>query len=598
MTGSNTISVVRYEPGNPPYKTDYNNFMPSLQAAWRPNVSNNFLKTILGSDPVFRGGYSISFDALGTNFFTANYGGNIGRTRTGTRTATAGTPTLGVGGWPVLLRETSRLFPSAVPAPIGANFSLTPAINEDIDIHYPVWETPHSHQYSFGVQRQLGRDLGIDVRYVGNTSVGPWTTFDINDSDQWSIVENGYYDEFRKAQANLNANIIAGRGNTFAYTGVPGTSPLPIYMAYFQGIPLTDARNQNPANYTASQFSTASWYNQLSLYNPNLTGMAGTGTSGLQNGLGLGTGLDVNRQAAGLPANFFMANPAIAQGNAFMEVNGGNTRFNAMQIDVTKRLRQGFQIQANYAYAFGRKTWRWPSLRQDWTYIDSGGGSDHTFKANWIFELPFGQGKKFGAGATGVVERLIGGWELDGILRWQSGPKFNFGGLRLVGMTENELQDMFKFYHRTGADGVERIFMFPEDVITNSIIALNSFSATSPTGYSTALPEGRYFMPANGPDCVTYAEITCPGTEITRFLTGPAYFKTDLSLVKRLTVKKRASVELRMDVFNVFNTINFNSTANRGSSVNAWQVTSAATDINASQDPGGRITQFGLRFTW
>jgi len=32
--------------------------------------------------------------------------------------------------------------------------------------------------------------------------------------------------------------------------------------------------------------------------------------------------------------------------------------------------------------------------------------------------------------------------------------------------------------------------------------------------------------------------------------------------------------------------------------VTAWQVTSAANDLNASQDPGGRITQFGLRFTW
>ena len=32
--------------------------------------------------------------------------------------------------------------------------------------------------------------------------------------------------------------------------------------------------------------------------------------------------------------------------------------------------------------------------------------------------------------------------------------------------------------------------------------------------------------------------------------------------------------------------------------VTGWQVTSAATDVNASQDPGGRITQFGLRFTF
>jgi hypothetical protein len=53
-----------------------------------------------------------------------------------------------------------------------------------------------------------------------------------------------------------------------------------------------------------------------------------------------------------------------------------------------------------------------------------------------------------------------------------------------------------------------------------------------------------------------------------------------------------------MELFNIFDTINFNATSAMGSSVTAWQVTSAATDSSASQDPGGRITQFGLRFTW
>jgi len=606
MTGSNDISVVRYDPGHAPYKTDYNNFMPSVQAIWRPSMPSKWTSWLLGTDPVFRGGYSMSFNALGTNFFTDNYGGNIGRTRSANRSSTTGTPALGFDGWPVLLRDTNRIYPSAVPAPLGANFSLTPAINETIDIHYPVWQMPHVHQYSAGVQRQLGRDIGIDVRWIGNTSVGPWTTFDMGgntadgSANQWSILESGYYDEFRKAQGNLHANIVAGLGNTFAYTGAPGTSPLPIFMAYFQGVPLADARNKNPAQYTSANFSNSNWYNQLSLYNPGLVGMAGTGTNGLSNGLGLGTGLDVNRQAAGLPANFILPNPTLAQGHAYMEVNGGNTRFNALQVDVTKRIRQGLQVQANYAYAFGRQTWRWPSLRQDWTYIPSGGGSDHTFKANWIYELPFGQGKRYGTNTHGLVEGLIGGWEVDGITRWQSGPKFNFGGFRLVGMTEKDLQNMFKFYHVTDANGVERIYTLPQDVIQNSIVALTAFSSVTATGYTQELPQGRYLMPANGPDCVTYAEIVCPGTQITRFITGPGYVKTDMSFVKRTGIGKRANIEWRMDIFNVFNTINFTAVGvpNTRTSVTNWQVTSAATDINASQDPGGRITQFGLRFNW
>jgi hypothetical protein len=270
-----------------------------------------------------------------------------------------------------------------------------------------------------------------------------------------------------------------------------------------------------------------------------------------------------------------------------------------LQVDVVKRMSHGFLVQANYAYAFGRKTWQQLSLRQDWYYIDSGNGSDHTFKANILYELPFGRGKAFGTGAGKWVNGAIGGWELASLTRWQSGPKFNYGNFRLVGMTEKDLQKMFKFYHRTDATGVERIYMLPEDVIAQSTIALNTQSATTATGYAGELPTGRYLAPANGPDCVTYAERRCPGTALTRFITGPGYFKSDLSVVKRISFTNRVNVEARMDIFNVFNTINFTPTSRNGNNpITSWDVQSAATDINASQDPGGRITQFGLRFVF
>jgi hypothetical protein len=607
LQGTNDIGVVRYQPGDPPYKTDFNNFAPSLQATWRPNIGNGPFSWLLSSDPVLRGGYSTTFDKLGTDTFTGNYGGNIGRTRTGTRNATSGTPFLGFDGWPVLMRDTSKLYASPSPAPLGENFRLTPLVNESIDIHHPDWKTPIIHQYSAGVQRQIGRDLGLEVRYVGNISTGGWTTWNMNAMPQWSILENGFYDEFRAAQGNLRANIVAGRGNTFAYTGAPGTTPLPIFMAYFAGIPLADARNRDAANYTAAQFANLAWYNQLSMYSPNLvpannpttTSIAGTGANGLQNGLGLGTGLDVNRQRAGLPANFFMANPAIAQGSAFLEVNGGNRKFNAMQVDLTKRLSHGFSVQTNYAYAFGRKTWQQRSLRENWFYVDSGAGSDHTFKLSSTYELPFGQGRAFGTSAGRLLDGLIGGWEMAGLMRWQSGPKFNYGAFRLVGMTEEELQGMFKFYRRTAADGIERIYMLPEDVIDNSVRAIYNTSATTVSGLTGEAPTGRYLAPANGPDCVSYAEVQCPGTQLTRLITGPGYFKTDMSFVKRVLVSRRANVELRMDIFNVFNTINFTPTSrNSANAVTGWDVTAAAQDVNASQDLGGRITQFGLRFTF
>ena len=602
LTGTNPV-VVAYDDTKPAYNTDWNNIAPSVGATWRPNIGDGFWSKILSSDPVLRGGYSISFNQLGTSFFISNYGTNPGRTRSASRGETTGTPTLGAAGWPVLLRDTARLYPSVFPD--APNYPITPAVNESIDIHYPDWPVTKTHQYSIGIQRELGKSMALDIRYVGNTNVSGWTTWNMNSPAQWSIIENGFYNEYMKAKGNLRANILAGNGNTFAYTGAPGTAPLPIFQAYFAGTPLADGANQNPANYTSANYRSSSWYNNLAMYqnitNVNsspMTSIAGTGTSGLQNGIGTGTSLDANRIKAGLPINFFMANPAVAQGGSYLETNGGNTRYNAMQIELRRRMSNGLLVQGSYSYAFGRQTWGWRTLREDWHYIPSTGAPDHAFKLNWVYELPFGQGKKWGSGAGTWMNALIGGWEWDGVSRVQTGDKFNFGGFRLMGMSEDQFQDMFKFYREKDANGVERIYMFPQDVIQNSILALYTASPTSATGYSGALPTGRYIAPNSGPDCVQYWAGMCPGTAETRIVTGPMYWKVDMSFVKRFQLPRRMVVEARMDLFNVFDTINFTANSSMGSSVSNWQVTAAATDVNASQDPGGRITSFGLRFTW
>jgi len=600
LTGTTPV-VVPYENSRPAYNTDWNNVAPSVGFAWRPTLKSGFLSTLLSTDPVIRGGYSITYTRLGTSFFDSNYSGNPGRSRAGTRSATSGSPLIGYTGWPLLLRNGSGgIFPSAAPDPLTGAWTLTPAINETLDIHYPDWPVPSTHQYSIGLQRELGKSTAIDIRYVGNINVGGWATQSINATNNWSMLsgENGFYDEFRKAQANLRANIIAGNGNTFAYTGAAGTSPLPIFQAYFAGTPLASSANGDPATYTSANYKASSWYNSLNMYSPSITGIAGTGTSGLSNAIGTGTGLDANRIKAGLPINFFIPNPTVAQGNAYLETTSGNTKYNSIQLELRRRMSNGFLIQGSYTYAFDRQTWTQRSLREDWFYIPSTGGPDHSIKANWVYELPFGQGRKFGSGVNKIVDGFIGGWEIDGVARIQSGLKFNYGNYRLVGVTEKQLQDMFHFYHVVDSAGKERIYMFPQDFIANSILALSTSSATTASGYAGALPTGAYLAPTSSPDCVQYYNGQCSGTAVSRILTGPKFWKVDMSFVKRVALWKKLRMEARMDLLNIFDTINFTSTSATGSAITSYQVTAAAADNNNSQDPGGRVSQFGLRFTW
>ena len=46
------------------------------------------------------------------------------------------------------------------------------------------------------------------------------------------------------------------------------------------------------------------------------------------------------------------------------------------------------------------------------------------FVANGIYDLPFGKGKKFLSGANGVVDRLVGGFNIGAIVTWATGAPF------------------------------------------------------------------------------------------------------------------------------------------------------------------------------
>src|SRR5262249_57501372 len=101
--------------------------------------------------------------------------------------------------------------------------------------------------------------MAIDVRYVGSRSWGNWFNYNYNEIN---IVENGFLDEFKLAQKNLQANMAAGRGATFRYFGAgTGTSPLPIFLAFFSGTPAAQAGDAS--QYTSPLFPHSPYLHPL-----------------------------------------------------------------------------------------------------------------------------------------------------------------------------------------------------------------------------------------------------------------------------------------------------------------------------------------------
>jgi len=586
MPGSNT-TFIPFPANTKAYNTDWNNFAPSVGVTWRPSARGGFLGKLIGGDEatVIRGAYAIAYNRNGIGDFSGQFGLNVGQSVVTSRSTGNGN----LGPVPLLFSAGGKPNDAGLAAPA---FNATPQYplsdvfaGNGSNIFDPNIKVPYTHSFTFGLQRELSKDLAFEVRYVGNRNKAGWTS-NVNFNE--TNINQGFLDEFKKAQANLQANIAAGKGNTFAFTGIPGTSPLPVYLAAFSG--LGGANVNDPTKYTSSNFSSSNFTNALAIYNPAPLTAAGTsGTSGLG-----GTATFVNNMvAAGFPANYFRANPYLA-GGVFIFENAIDGKYDSVQFELRKRLSGGLQIAGNYvlANAYQEKV---PSLQlPNEMALTTGttGGVHQALKFNWVYELPFGAGKKL-ATRSRVIDHIIGGWGFDGSARVQSGQILSFGNVRLVGMTDAQLQDAFSI-RKDDANRV--VYILPQDIIDNTIKAFST-SATSATGYgSGGAPTGRYFAPANGPDCIQALPGQCAPLE--HFVTGPAFVRFDMSASKRVQVAKTVNFEFRAEFLNAFNNINFIPVAAVSSSASTGQVTTAYTDSSNTQDPGGRLVQLVFRINW
>jgi len=565
------------------YKTDWNNLAPSLGLAWTTGSSGEgLLRKIFGApgDSVIRAGYSLSYQRGGMSDFTEVYGSNPGITIDATRNVTNGN----LGTLPVLFRSSDL---GAPPISLTRVSPMTPpTASSNVRTFDPDIKIPWSESYQLGMQRALSKNWMGEVRFVHTASHGRWTLS--NDQGQRNyneinIVENGFLDEFRKAQQNLVANIAAGRTTDgFKFTGAPGTVPLPIFLANLSG----SAQKDNPAAYTGSGWTNTTLVQSLYMLNPNPQ----TAASNLRTNATYRT----NMGLAGLPSNFWVVNPEVS--GAYMATNGPDTDYNGLQLVLNRRFSGGYQLGANYSlgkgYQYDFYSMRVPYVKTEQNYSNSGngnaaGGIRHSFQANWLLELPFGHGRRFGSDVNGVLNRIIGDWSWMGTARIQSGRLVDFGNVRMVGFTKDDLQKMYKLRMSTDANNQYRtlVWVLPQDVIDNSVKA---FSINA-QGYTQGEPTGRYFAPANSPTCIETVSGYGDCGERSVVVQGPLVARVDMTFSKGIPIKGSVKGEFQLQVFNVFNRTNFNpvtwSTATgMGATVtDAYQVTSAVDQSRTMQ---------------
>jgi len=569
LTGARP-QFIRFPAGQYAYHADRDNFAPSIGAAWQVPPSDSWMKWFRGGaegDVVIRGGWAMAFQRPGLSDFTGVFGDNQGIAVSLQRDQNNTT-------LPILLRSGPT-----VPGAPAVTLPAAPAsFTTRGNAYDPNIQLPYTQSWSAGWQRKVSRDSAIELRYVGSRSEGAWDSINLNEPN---ITSNGFLNEFRQAQANLQVNLAAGRGATFAHTGA-GTQPLPILLAHFNAQNAANAGNT--ALYTGTNWTSATFLGFLAARNPNPWGFASAGTNGL---VGNPT-LRNNAVVAGLPANLFVANPDLlgtgsTAGAANLTTNIGGTRAHSGQFEYRKRFSKGFSVNSSYTFSLAQLRRRYGFARpQEW--IDQAGqvgNVRHALKANWSLELPIGNERKYGASLPAVLDVLVGGWSMDGVARIQTGEVLDFGNVRLVGMTNDELQKEIKVQQGPGG----QIFILPADILDNTVKAF-SVSATSADGYgSLGAPGGRYFAPANGPDCLESAPGygDCGVRSIT--VNGPGLARFDLGVSKKFDLPGRFVFEFRGEMLNAFNEPYFNPASTGGTPLGF------TTTTTAPSGPGGGTPQ-------
>jgi len=492
----------QYTAGSPGYNLDKNEFAPSIGAAWQPNVRDGFWQKILGNPDLstVRASYARAFNQPGLSDFLGTLRSGPGLTVNADRNATNQNLVLPGQTWPVLLSQPNRLGPPATCGagqtvgciPTSATYPQPINFSTGITAFDPNYQTSHTDSWSFGFQRSMSKNMSVEVRYVGNYNTGVPTTVNYNEQDIYNAAfgsSSSFVDEFRKAQGNLAANVAANRGATFAYTGIPGTAPLPIFLASYTGKGAAQAND--PAAYTGTQWANTATVPSLSYFQPNIGTFASTNAT---NGLFGNPTFRGNGIAAGMPSNFWVMNPDVQSAN--VRTAEGFTKYHTIQFLLNRRLSNGLAFSGNYAYQVGYVSSLDTLFRDRATLRNTTATAPppHAWKGTVNYELPFGRGQRFATNAGALTDAFIGGWQVNLTGRVETGRLIDIGDVKLVNMSLSDLQKSFKYYVNP-ADN--QVYDLPQALIANTIKAF-SVDATNTTGHP--LCTGANSAVCGGPD--------------------------------------------------------------------------------------------------
>jgi hypothetical protein len=242
-----------------------------------------------------------------------------------------------------------------------------------------------------------------------------------------------------------------------------------------------------------------------------------------------------------------------------LQNTGATSLYHALQISVNRRMRGGLLLAGSYVWSKAEEEGESHQNSYDVAASRSVASYDipHRLVMSGLYELPFGRGRRFGTSTPLLLDAVLGGWQINGILTVQSGTPLTISASNTAGL--------FNPVTRASWNGQD------PRLDTSRVERLQKWFDTSVFTQPAAFTFGN-------------AGATFP------MLRTDNVRNLDLSLFKHFALPRGLKLQARIEAFNALNRVQFGSPNT--------SVTSSSIGVVNSQANTPRQLQFGFKALW
>ena len=250
--------------------------------------------------------------------------------------------------------------------------------------------------------------------------------------------------------------------------------------------------------------------------------------------------------------------------NPYAEVDvkttGGYSNYRSMMLSLNRRSANGMSMNMQYTLGKSRGTTGGSNEAntaannansQDLAQFDYDNGYNnfdvrHTFNVSLLYSIPYGKGRKYGAGANGFSQAVLGGWDIGGIANARSGVPIQVQIVRpdvvyrdgSGAIFANPAIDRVAIINTPGG-GASRNVRRPDLIAgVDPFIKDGGLIFLNPAAFATPAPGTFGNLERNS-------------------IHGPGFQQIDFFFAKHFALGGRSNLEFRGEVFNMFNQVNF-----------------------------------------